>query len=52
MQKKMTVDDIQKANDRKILEKLTMDQVLTEEEDNRLDELICIAANNLGITLS
>lgn len=49
MRKKMTTEDIQKAEDMRILQKLAADQVLTKEEDSRLDMLMNIAANNLGM---
>ena len=49
MRKKMTDDNIQKAEDRRIVQKLAADQVLTEEEDKRLDVLMNIAANKLGM---
>ncbi|AJP62038.1 hypothetical protein [ANMV-1 virus] len=39
----------QKAKDRAILMKLANEQTLTEGEDDRLDELVGIAAVNLGL---
>ena len=39
----------QKAEDRAILTKLSTEQELTESEEKRFDQLVRIAANNLGI---